>query len=64
MIELIKNGEISDNPIDPSAVVRHLGNHADNEFEQKRCEKEYDRMVEHIEEIRSEPVYRWPADKK
>lgn len=59
---LVKSNK-SSTKIDTDAVVRYLGNHTDGEFDKKRCEKEYDRMVEHVEEIRNTPVYRWPKEK-
>ncbi len=59
MLSVIESKERKEH-IDTDAVVRYLGKHTEGEFDEKRCEKEYDRMVDHIENIRQTPVYRWP----
>ena len=58
---LLKNDRREEH-IDTDAVVRYLGKHTEGEFDEKRCEKEYGRMLDHIESIRQTPVYRWPKD--
>lgn len=49
--------------IDVNRIVAYLGNTSDSEFEKYRNRKEYDQLVERVEEIRQEPVYRWPEEK-
>ncbi len=50
--------------IDANRIVAYLGNTAASEFEERRNQKEYDLMVERVEEIRQTPVYRWPEKKR
>lgn len=49
--------------VDTKAVARYLREHTDGEFDTLRSQKEYDRMVDKVEEIRSEPFCRWPSGK-
>lgn len=49
--------------IDCNAVVRHIANTATSEFDKRRCEKEHEKFSKRIEEIRSEPFYKWPGKK-
>ena len=49
--------------VDTKSVVRYLGERTNGEFDALRSQKEYDRMVDKVEEIRSEPFYRWPDNK-
>ncbi len=50
--------------INCEAVVNHLAEKYSNDFEKRRNEAEYNRMVDYIREISSEPVSRWPKESK
>lgn len=48
--------------IDINRIVAYLGNASGSEFEKHQNRKEYELVVERVEEIRQEPFYRWPND--
>lgn len=50
--------------INCKAVVNHLAGRANNDFERKRNEAEYNRMSDHIREIADEPFYRWSKEER